>query len=136
VSERRLLSCIEQWPYCSEGEYDPSCCRFPKSCSCTIYSDNTPDELLESRHDEVPIIRSAEKLRVFAVSRSTQDELVKLRAQVAAQAPIVEAATALVEHLAREGFAHDLPKAGRRAWIDIRDRLEENLKAAVRMETP
>lgn len=35
--ERRLKSCVENWPGCYEGGYDPSCCRFPKSCSCTIY---------------------------------------------------------------------------------------------------
>lgn len=33
----RLKSCVEQWPECEEGKYDPRCCRFPKSCSCTIY---------------------------------------------------------------------------------------------------
>lgn len=29
----REPDCIENWPECSEGEYNPSCCRFPKSCS-------------------------------------------------------------------------------------------------------
>lgn len=43
----RLLSCVEQWPGCSEGDYHPSCCRFPKSCSCTVYPDNIDPELLE-----------------------------------------------------------------------------------------
>lgn len=33
---RRLKSCVEAWPDCAEGEYNPYCCRFPKSCSCTI----------------------------------------------------------------------------------------------------
>jgi len=33
---RRLKSCVEAWPGCAEGEYDPRCCRFPKSCSCDI----------------------------------------------------------------------------------------------------
>lgn len=28
--------CVEAWPECEEGAYHPSCCRFPKSCSCTI----------------------------------------------------------------------------------------------------
>lgn len=36
---RRLKSCIESWPACEEGRYDPQCCRFPKSCSCTIYDE-------------------------------------------------------------------------------------------------
>jgi hypothetical protein len=35
---RRLKACVEAWPGCSEGEYNPACCRFPKSCSCDIYS--------------------------------------------------------------------------------------------------
>lgn len=30
---RRLASCVEQWFDCESGKYDPSCCRFPKSCS-------------------------------------------------------------------------------------------------------
>jgi hypothetical protein len=33
----RLRGCVERWPDCEEGSYNPSCCRFPKSCSCTIY---------------------------------------------------------------------------------------------------
>ncbi len=31
----RLLECVERWPECESGAYDPRCCRFPKSCSCT-----------------------------------------------------------------------------------------------------
>lgn len=27
-------ACVERWPDCAVGEYHPSCCRFPKSCSC------------------------------------------------------------------------------------------------------
>ncbi|AEC53103.1 hypothetical protein SCRM01_157c [Synechococcus phage S-CRM01] len=26
--------CIANWPDCTNGGYDPKCCRFPKSCSC------------------------------------------------------------------------------------------------------
>ena len=33
--EMRLQSCVDNWPECHSGEYDPRCCRFPKSCSCT-----------------------------------------------------------------------------------------------------
>lgn len=44
---RRLKSCIEQWPECETGDYDPRCCRFPKSCSASVYRDGTSDELLE-----------------------------------------------------------------------------------------
>lgn len=35
----RLRACVEAWPDCETGLYDPRCCRFPKSCSCTVYSD-------------------------------------------------------------------------------------------------
>lgn len=31
--QRRLKGCVEQWPECESGLYDPRCCRFPKSCS-------------------------------------------------------------------------------------------------------
>lgn len=33
----RLRACVEVWPECAEGEFDPRCCRFPKSCSCDVY---------------------------------------------------------------------------------------------------
>lgn len=44
---RRLRACVEAWPECEEGKYDPRCCRFPKNCSCTIYRVDTPEEDLE-----------------------------------------------------------------------------------------
>ena len=34
--DTRLPECVERWPECEEGAYDPQCCRFPKSCSCTV----------------------------------------------------------------------------------------------------
>ena len=34
--ETRDPTCIKRWPECESGAYDPRCCRFPKSCSCTI----------------------------------------------------------------------------------------------------
>ena len=33
VVDERLAACVEAWPDCSTFEYDPRCCRFPKSCS-------------------------------------------------------------------------------------------------------
>lgn len=39
---RRLLACVQNWPECESGAYDPRCCRFPKSCSCTVYP---PDQI-------------------------------------------------------------------------------------------
>jgi hypothetical protein len=44
----RLRSCVEEWPECYEGGYNPKCYRFPKSCSCTAYPDNTAPEELEA----------------------------------------------------------------------------------------
>lgn len=35
----RLRHCVEQWPGATEGDYDPRCCRFPKSCSADVYDD-------------------------------------------------------------------------------------------------
>ncbi len=34
AGDNRLSSCVEQWPECRDGEYNPKCCRFPKECSC------------------------------------------------------------------------------------------------------
>ena len=30
---RRLKECVANWSECYSGGYNPSCCRFPKSCS-------------------------------------------------------------------------------------------------------
>lgn len=30
-------SCVERWPECETGAYDPRCCRFPKSCSADVH---------------------------------------------------------------------------------------------------
>lgn len=45
----RLKDCVETWPECYEGGYDPRCCRFPKSCSADVYPDDVDPTLLESR---------------------------------------------------------------------------------------
>jgi hypothetical protein len=44
----RHAHCVEAWPGCTQGDYDPRCCRFPKSCSCEIaptplQAEGTPD---------------------------------------------------------------------------------------------
>lgn len=49
-ARRRLLACVQLWPACVEGGYDPKCCRFPKSCSCEA-GPNTPEAELEPRGD-------------------------------------------------------------------------------------
>jgi hypothetical protein len=38
---------VKNWPECSPGEYNPACCRFPKSCSCESYDEAlvTDDQL-------------------------------------------------------------------------------------------
>lgn len=36
--DNREPNCIQQWAGCASGEYDPRCCRFPKSCSAGTIS--------------------------------------------------------------------------------------------------
>ena len=31
---QRDPECVKRWPDCEVGEYNPACCRWPKSCSC------------------------------------------------------------------------------------------------------
>ena len=50
-TRRRIKECVENWPEAEEGKYDPRCCRFPKSCSCTVYWDGITEDELE------PVIR-------------------------------------------------------------------------------
>jgi hypothetical protein len=46
--KRRIRACMEAWPECYTGGYDPRCCRFPKSCSATSYDpEQVTDEYLE-----------------------------------------------------------------------------------------
>ncbi len=55
--ERRLRECVERWPECSTGAYDPRCCRFPKSCSAGVYPDGTDESLLEpALDDDYPVL--------------------------------------------------------------------------------
>jgi|SRR5882724_4797786 len=49
----RLAECVEAWPDCYSGGYDPHCCRFPKSCSCDVY----PDPAALGYHPE-PVVRT------------------------------------------------------------------------------
>lgn len=34
-TDARSETCVAAWPECYSGGYDPRCCRFPKSCSCS-----------------------------------------------------------------------------------------------------
>lgn len=38
MTDRRDATCVQRWPDCESGLYDPRCCRFPKSCSCETTS--------------------------------------------------------------------------------------------------
>lgn len=51
VRKRRLRACVNSWPECETGKYDPRCCRFPKSCSCTVYDPEKvkPSDLEQDR---------------------------------------------------------------------------------------
>jgi hypothetical protein len=42
--DERNPVCVEAWPECEDGGYDPRCCRFPKSCSCERPSGETATE--------------------------------------------------------------------------------------------
>lgn len=47
----RLRECVENWPECETGGYNPSCCRFPSSCSATVYDETAvKPEDLEGHH--------------------------------------------------------------------------------------
>lgn len=35
-ADKRDPECVQRWPECASGEYNPACCRFPKSCSCDV----------------------------------------------------------------------------------------------------
>jgi len=37
IGRPRLRECVKNWPGCWTGGYDQRCCRFPKSCSATVY---------------------------------------------------------------------------------------------------
>ena len=55
MHKRRLKACVEAWPECEEGKYNPACCRFPKSCSCTVYrAEYVSESDLEDESDDDP----------------------------------------------------------------------------------
>lgn len=50
LEPRRLRARVEAWPECYTGGYDPRCCRFPKSCSATVYNEeHVTEEQLEPK---------------------------------------------------------------------------------------
>lgn len=50
--KRRLRACVEAWPECEPMAYNPACCRFPKSCSCTGYR---PGEVTDDDLEPTPV---------------------------------------------------------------------------------
>lgn len=71
MAERRLRDCVERWPEAETGEYNPSCCRFPKSCSASIYSEEHTTEA-----DRTPALaRTTEEMRSrFGAAWMTHDD--------------------------------------------------------------
>lgn len=69
LAQRRLKECVENWPFAMSGEYNPSCCRWPKSCSPhglmeAVEAGNlTEDDLEPKLHFEsVPVLASSSEL--------------------------------------------------------------------------
>ena len=52
VDDTRDPNCIERWPECVSGGYDPRCCRFPKSCSCESWTTDTAAAGADTTGDE------------------------------------------------------------------------------------
>lgn len=68
-------TCQERWPECQAGEYDPRCCRFPKSCSArpadepiatSVFTDDKRPLLTEKQcdipHTHPPHLTSATEI--------------------------------------------------------------------------
>jgi hypothetical protein len=145
TSPRRLRTCVQNWPQCAEGLYDPRCCRFPKSCSCTIYDNGTkesdleppPPPAQERGPERIRVVSSLMSCSAAAVfTHGEPHETVKrpveyIRADLydAAQARAAEA-----ERIAREvlGFARQARAGARVATEKIED-AERRLNALVNL---
>lgn len=46
-ARRRLAECVRAWPDAESGDYHPSCCRFPKSCSPYPYDEQIAAGIVE-----------------------------------------------------------------------------------------
>lgn len=92
--KRRLRACVENWPDAETGEYNPSCCRFPKSCSATVYpeahvteADLEPQAATQDRPgaydelramaDEVDRLESEAEIQGHSAPTVTIDELLQ-----------------------------------------------------------
>lgn len=79
---RRDIRCVEEWPGCADGEYDPRCCRFPKSCSATsvpnrVYRSGILEPVLMNK--ETAVTRSVEipATAVEAAARALAEQFVR-----------------------------------------------------------
>lgn len=56
MTTEKRTSCLEAWPECQNGSYNPACCRFPKSCSCeyVVKADITPGAVSETYVTDEP----------------------------------------------------------------------------------
>lgn len=65
---RRLRACVQNWPDAETDAYHPSCCRFPKACSATVYDpQRVREEDLEDVGGELASDRLAQPLDVELV---------------------------------------------------------------------
>lgn len=66
---RRSLSCVEVWPDCESGYYDPRCCRFPKSCSANTFGlvdESLLEPITETARWETTVDRPTYEIDVMA----------------------------------------------------------------------
>lgn len=70
---RRDSRCVAEWSACSDGEYNPHCCRWPKSCSATSVPNRVyAAGILEPASEPVPKLTIVE----FLEARLAYDEQV------------------------------------------------------------
>lgn len=90
MNERRLSACVNRWPHCEDGFYDPRCCRFPKPCSCRTYDqEGVNDAMLEPP----AILAPEDRAHVEALGRAYESGL--FRGAEIALGDLLEATVAL-----------------------------------------
>lgn len=81
VVEDRNAECVKAWPECEPMAFDPRCCRFPKSCSCTSGS----IAALDPTSGAVVDTRAIAALLLFAKSREGVNVLYNENGEVIAE---------------------------------------------------
>lgn len=73
---RRLKACVDNWPGCESGDYNPNCCRWPKSCSATVYDDDrvSDDDLEPALKAPAPRASDAAMTDIVEFIRARLDE--------------------------------------------------------------